>query len=492
MNLATVVDGHDADRIAIYSRGRATTYGALRAQVDGLRGGLAAAGVGLGDRVAIICGTDRFFVVSYLAVLGLGAVAVPLNPASPGPELARELASCGATAAIVDPVGGPHFADVDASSLSVVVSAEGAVAAGLVWEDLATHEPVPVAEMADGDLAVLMFTSGTAGSPRAAMLTHGNLASAIAQNRDAPGRMVGSDVIYNVLPLHHIFGLNAVLGLGLALGATIVLVQRFDPATALDTIAERKVTVIPGAPPMWGAWAHFHEADPLAFSGVRLAISGAAKLPDEVARAFQAKFGIPIREGYGLTEASPVVTSSSGVDPRIGSIGVPVPGVTVRIVDTDGSDVLAGDAGEIWVKGDNVFSGYWNDPQATAAALTPDGWLRTGDVAVVDDDGYVFIVDRAKDLIIVSGFNVYPAEVEEVIAEFPGVAEVAVVGVPHPHTGEAVKAFVVLQPGTSVGEEQIINHCCEELARYKAPTKVLFVDDLPRGLGGKLLRRSLR
>jgi long-chain acyl-CoA synthetase len=224
---------------------------------------------------------------------------------------------------------------------------------------------------------------------------------------------------------------------------------------------------------------------------VRLALTGAAKMPEEVARTFEARFGLPLREGYGLTEASPVVTSSVGVEPRIGSIGVPLPGVMIRLVDESGDDALDGDSGELWVKGPNVFVGYWEDPEATARALTPDGWLRTGDIAIVDD-GYLSIVDRAKDLVIVSGFNVYPTEVEEVLAEAPGVREVAVVGVPHPHTGEAVKAFVVVEPGANIDEEQLIQFCGEHLARYKCPTKVLFVDALPYGLGGKVLRRELR
>jgi long-chain acyl-CoA synthetase len=225
---------------------------------------------------------------------------------------------------------------------------------------------------------------------------------------------------------------------------------------------------------------------------VRLALSGAAKLPEADARTLESRFGVQVREGYGLTEASPAVTTSLGIAPRYGSIGVALPGVDIRLVDTDGSDVLTDDAGEIWVRGPNVFKGYWDDPEATARALTSDGWLRTGDIAVVDDDGYLYLVDRAKDLVIVSGFNVYPAEVEDVIGLLPGVLETAVVGVPHPHTGEAVKAYVVADPGSAIDEERVIEHCEDHLARYKCPSKVLFVDELPRNPAGKLLRRALR
>jgi long-chain acyl-CoA synthetase len=204
------------------------------------------------------------------------------------------------------------------------------------------------------------------------------------------------------------------------------------------------------------------------------------------------RYGLDLTEGYGLTEASPVVSSGHGLDAPTGSIGVPLPGLSVRLVDADGQDALVGDAGEIWVRGPNVFAGYWDDAEATAAALTEDGWLRTGDVAVVDDDGFLFLVDRAKDLIIVSGFNVYPAEVEEVIAAHPAVERVAVIGVPHPHSGEAVKAYVVVADGASLDEDEIIRHCEAHLARYKCPQKVMFVDEIPQSFSGKVLRKLLR
>jgi long-chain acyl-CoA synthetase len=243
---------------------------------------------------------------------------------------------------------------------------------------------------------------------------------------------------------------------------------------------------------MWVAFSQFDEAPADAFAGVRLALTGASKMPEDAIRRLHERFGLELREGYGLTEASPTVTSSAGFAVRPGSIGKVLGGIDVRLVDEGGDDVVAGDPGEIWVKGPNVFAGYLDDPEATARALDRDGWLRTGDIAVTDADGYLYLVDRAKDLVIVSGFNVYPAEVEEVLAEHPGVAEVAVVGVPHPHTGEAVKAYVVPAPGAHVEEEALIAHCTSQLARYKCPSKILFVDELPRGVAGKLLRRELR
>jgi len=271
----------------------------------------------------------------------------------------------------------------------------------------------------------------------------------------------------------------------------VVLVQRFDPSTALDTIRERAVTVIPGAPAMWLAFSHFDDAPADSFATVRLALTGAAKMPEGDIRRLHERFGIELAEGYGLTEASPVVTRSIGLPLKVGSVGKVLEGMQVRLVDEAGDDVLRGDAGEIWVKGPNVFIGYLDEPEQTARVLTPDGWLRTGDIATTDDDGYLYLVDRAKDMVIVSGFNVYPAEVEEVIAQHPGVAEVGVIGVPHPHTGEAVKAFVVREPGAAVDVDTLVTWCLDHLARYKCPAKILFVDELPRNVNGKLLRRQL-
>jgi len=503
LNLAHLIDQHDADRVAIISRSRATTYGALREQVAHLRGGLAGLGVVRGDRVALLCGNGRHFVISYLAALGLGAVTVPLNPTSPAPEIERELATVDAKVLIIEPTAVAAWAQVDRAKVPSVTSVvatelgvsrngtDHSIVGAIELATLLEAEPVDIVEVDEDELAALIFTSGTAGSPRAAMLSHGNLLANLEQGRSVHAQIEPTDVVYGVLPMFHIFGLNVVLGLTLARGATVVLVQRFDPSTALETIRERGVTVVPGAPPLWLAFSHFDEAPADSFATVRLALTGAAKMPEEAMRRLRDRFGLELAEGYGLTEASPVVTSSAGLPTKVGSVGKVLEGIEVRLVDESGGDVLAGDAGEIWVRGPNVFRGYLHEPEQTARVLTSDGWLRTGDIATVDADGYLYLVDRAKDLIIVSGFNVYPAEVEEVLVEHPGVAEVGVVGVPHPHTGEAVKAFVVPKEGADLDEEQLIHWCLDHLARYKCPTKVMFTDQLPRNVSGKLLRRSL-
>jgi long-chain acyl-CoA synthetase len=495
VNLAHIIDPHPTDRVAIISRGRPTTYGALRDQVAQVRGGLARLGLQPGDRLALLCNNGRYFVDLYLAALGMGVVTVPLNPASPAPEIEREVATVGAKVVVVEPLAANAWNAIDRAQVPtvehVVATEAGVLQADVLFDDLLGGAPMDVIEVADDHLAALIFTSGTAGAPRAAMISHGNLLANLEQGRSAGEGIGEGDVVYGVLPVFHIFGLNVVLGLSLYRGATVVLVQRFDPSTALDTIRERNVTVVPGAPPLWLAFSHFDEAPADSFASVRLALTGAAKMPEEAMRRLHDRFGLTLLEGYGLTEASPVVTSSAGIAQKVGSVGKVLDGISVRLVDEHGDDALAGDSGEVWVKGPNVFQGYLNEPEATAKVLTADGWLRTGDIAVTDDDGYMYLVDRAKDLIIVSGFNVYPAEVEDVLLEHPAVHEVGVVGVPHPHTGEAVKAFVVLEPGATAHEDTLVSWCLDHLARYKCPAKILFVDELPRNVSGKLLRRSL-
>ena len=503
-NLASIIVGHPDDKVAIISRGRPTTYGELLEQVRRFRGGLREIGVGPGDRVAIVAANGRHFAVAYLATVGMGAVAVPLNPTATADELERELNEVTAKVVIVGPSAVPAWMRIDASRISsverVIASDVASVArpgVGVVSFDDMVHDGTPTLESSvhPDDLAVLIFTSGTAGAPRAAMLSHHNLASNIFQTITATP-MFADDLSFGVLPMFHIFGLNVMFGCVMATGGTIVLVERFDPASTLETIVERGITVMAGAPAMWAALAQMPGVDATSMRTLRLAVTGAAKMPEDMSALLEKKCGVVLAEGYGLTESSPVVTTAVVVDgivrsPR-GSIGTPLVGVEIRIVDEGGDDALPGDEGEIWVKGPNVFRGYWNDTVATARVITADGWLRTGDIAVADDEGNLYIVDRAKDMIIVSGFNVYPAEVESVIADQPGVRACAVVGVAHPHTGEAVKAFVVAEPGTHLDEDSVIDHAKKKLSRYKCPTKVQFVDELPLNVTGKVLRRELR
>ncbi len=420
-----------------------------------------------------------------------------MNPQSPTAELERELASVQPRAAFVGPTAQAAFAGVDRArcGISLVIVPEGVdLPQSRSFEDLLVAAPVPVTERADDDLAALLFTSGTAGAPKAAKLSHGNLRSVLDAVQSRPDQALrADDVVLGVLPLFHIFGLNMVLALAARAGACVLLVQRFDPVSCLESIRNHGVTIVAGVPPMYESWARLPAADAPrdAFATVRLAASGASKLDATVAAEFADRFGIEIGEGYGLTETCAAATAASNPPVR-GSIGVPIPGTQIRLVDpATGEPVPAGDTGEIQISGPGLFQGYWEDDAASRAALTPDGWLRTGDLAVVDDAGNLSIVDRAKDLIIVSGFNVYPAEVEEVLALHPGIEQAAVVGVPHPHTGESVKAFVVPKPDRLIDEDEVIAFCGRHLARYKCPTKVLVVAEIPRSAAGKLIRRDL-
>jgi len=496
VNLACIIDGHPDASTALISHGRTTTYGQLRRQVAALRAELVALGLRRGECVALLCGNTPYFVVSYLAAVGVGAVVAPLNPTSPAPEIEKELAVVQPAVVIIEPAALATWERIPSDvrhGVRTVMATEGHGIEGAhtLDEVFAGDGSVDSVDVDPSTPAVYMFTSGTAGSPKAAVLTHGNLLSNIEQ-ATAVENMSPSDVTFGVLPMYHIFGLNVMLCNTLAVGASIVLVQRFDPVSTIETLRERGVTVMLGAPSIWMALNQLLDVPADAFAKVRLALSGAAKLPEQVIHSLSNRFGLRVLEGYGLTEASPVVTTSIDMPFTPGSIGRPVPGVEVRIVDENGDDAFVGDSGEIWVRGPNVFAGYLNDPEATARVLSPEGWLRTGDIAVADEDGHIFMVDRAKDLIIVSGFNVFPAEVEEVLTAHPDIVDAAVVGTAHPHTGEAVRAYVVLRPGTHLDEDTVVDHCRAHLARYKCPSKVLFVDQVPRNMTGKLQRYSLR
>ena len=497
MNLAKLLEDHPSSRTAIVSGGERVSYGQLRDEIAATRGALVGLGLEPGDRVAILCGTNTRFVRAWYGVVGAGMVAVPLNPQAPAAEIQRELSVVNARAVIAGPAGVAPLQTLDRTevpSLEHLLVPASTASEGAIDLDaaVAQAQPAPIVDRDDEQLATLLFTSGTAGSPKAAMLTHGNLASNIRQVLARPEQVARpDDVTVCVVPLFHVLGLNSILNLSLWVGSTLVLVERFDPISMVELVVEEQVSTIAGPPTMWSALTHLEDVDEGAFSSIRLAASGAAAIPDRVVEEAQARFGIRIFEGYGLTEASPTVTLATGTDAPIGSIGRPISGVEVRLVD-DGGDVYVGDPGEVLVRGPNVFRGYLGDPVATARVIDDQGWLHTGDIAVVDDDGYLYLVDRAKDLVIVSGFNVFPAEVEQVLATHPAVREAGVVGIPHPHSGETVKAFVVAEDGYIIEEDELVAWCANELARYKCPTKIDLVDEIPRGMGGKVLRRELR
>jgi long-chain acyl-CoA synthetase len=486
VNLANILEHGRSDAPALVHGAETWTYAALRAAVADLAIRLSAEGCNPGDHVGLLAANNPSFVVGAFGALTAGLVVVPLNPQSPPLELARELALTEVRLVLADDAAAAaHGAATRALGADRIVPIAPQRFAG----------PAPTAHRSVGvgaeAPAFLLFTSGTAGPPAAATLLHGNLRANLEQVAAHPGAAImPADVVLGVAPLGHVFGLNAVLNPALAAGACVVLVEHFDAASTLALIGARRVTIVSGPPALWDALAGACH-DPTVFGTVRLALSGAAPLEHRTVEAVHVRCGLRLQQGYGLTEAAPVVAMAVGTDAPASSVGVPLPGLEVRIVDELGADVLIGDEGELWVRGSNVFAGYWGDPDATDRALTRGGWLRTGDIAVVDENGWISLVDRMKDLIIVSGFNVHPGEVESVLLAHPAVREAVVIGVAHSGTGERVEATVVLDE-TGANADDLVAHCRERLARYKVPSVVQVVDALPHGLTGKVLRRELR
>lgn len=495
MNLASIIDAHPEERVALSVGDQSVSYGELRDRTATVRGALRSLGLNRGDRVAVIASNEIGFVACYLAVVGCGLAAVPLNPQYSLSELRAQLETVGAAAVVGSEVASTILAELAASppaGLAHVLSMGATDTPGVQALTDLEAGPADIVEVEPDEPAVLMFTSGTAGAPKAAILTHGNLEVNVRQVLQHPGLAFdGDDVVLGVLPLYHIMGLNSALGVSLARGAELCLVRDFDPAAVVALVEHKKITVMSGPPTMWSALASVPNAGTDSFATVRIALSGAAPLPVAVCDAVRKRFGIRLVQGYGLTEASPAVTTAAGSDAPVSSIGIAMPGIELRIVNAAGADVLVGDEGELLVRGPNVFAGYWNEPAASARAVSPEGWLHTGDIAVVDDEGFIYLVDRAKDLIIVSGFNVYPAEVETVLNRHPDVASSAVVGTSDAQTGEAVEAYIVAVPGVELDTDVVRAWATEHLARYKWPKKITVVSELPRGLGGKLLRRAL-
>lgn len=482
MNLADFLRATAADHgpkpALVPEEGDPWTFAHLDAEADRVAAGLAARGIVPGDRVVLVFPNRPEFAAAYFGTLRAGAVAAPVNPML--------------TAAEIEPI-------VRDAEPRLVLADDDLGQIRPVWPDvvglgdLIPAGPVTSYDAASDDLAVLAYTSGTSASPKGVMLTHGNLGANLDQQLAVPGaEITPDDVLLLTLPLSHIFGLNVALGLVARTGATGILVERFQPVRVLELIPQQGITVVFGPPTLYLALADTPGADQYDLSSVRLAVSGAAPLPSTVLERFQMLFGVDIWEGYGLTETAPTLTwNRVAPQPRAGSIGKPLPDVELRLVDEEDHDVDLGDPGEIIVRGPNVFSGYWRRPDETAAALR-DGWFRTGDVAIRDEEGYLYLVDRKRELILVSGFNVYPAEVEDALQANPKVAEAAVVGVPHATTGEAVKAYVVLAEGQSASPQELLEDVSTRLARFKRPKSIDVVDSLPHVPTGKVLKRALR
>src|SRR5450759_183433 len=518
------------DGVALDFFGAETTYVELVDQVSRAAEAFRAAGVRAGDRVALVLPNCPQHVVAFYAALRLGAVVVEHNPLYTATELQHQLSDCGATvvvcwdktAAVIDRLRGQTavrtILAVDlttalprrkrlalrlplARARSARASMTGPVPDGVLsWErvssstgplDPAHPQPRPQ------DVALLQYTGGTTGTPKGAVLTHRNLRANAAQGRAwMPGLKDGEETVYAVLPLFHAYGLTLCLTYSMSVGATLVLLPRFDLDQMLESIRRRPPTFLPAVPPIYERLAAAAQEGRVDLTSIRYAISGAMALPPAVVETWESVSGGLLVEGYGMTETSPIALGNPAAPTRRpGTVGVPFPSTRMRIVDPDdpSHDLPIGVQGELLINGPQVFAGYWNRPQETATALLRGGWVRTGDIAIADAAGFVRIVDRIKELIITGGFNVYPSEVEDVLREMPEIADVAVVGVRTPDgSGEEVVAAVVPAPGATVDPERVRSFARERLTGYKVPRRVDIVDELPRSLIGKVLRRRVR
>ncbi len=486
-NLVATASGR-ADSVAIRVGETATTYAGLDEASARVAALLRGRGLKPGDRVGIMLPNVAEFAVTYYGVLRAGAAVVPMNPLLKAREVAYYLRDSGASLMF-----GWHAFAAEAAAGAEQAGAEASVVEPVEFAGL-LDSFVPADRVADrdgDDIAVILYTSGTTGSPKGAELTHANLAGNAEVVRTDLFQLSPGDVIFGGLPLFHAFGQTCTLNAAVASGACVTLLPRFAPDQALQILADHHVTIFEGVPTMYVALLGYPDREKYDVSSLRLAVSGGAAMPVEVLRGFEKAFGVPVLEGYGLSETSPVASFNHPDRPRkAGSIGTPIRGVQMRVVDKDGHEVPTGEVGEIEIRGPNVMKGYWDKPEATAEAIQ-DGWFRTGDMARMDSDGYYFIVDRKKDLIIRGGYNVYPREIEEVLYEHPAVAEAAVIGLPHPALGEEVGAAVVLKPGADVTAEQLRDHVKTQVAAYKYPRKVWIADELPKGPTGKIVKREI-
>jgi long-chain acyl-CoA synthetase len=487
LNLTRTAAEHP-DALAVKLDDAAFNYGLLDNASQRVSTMLKSKGVGRGDRVGIMLPNVPYFPAVYYGVLRAGAVVVPMNVLLKGREVGYYLSDSGAKVLFAWH-GFMEAAEAGAEAAGGVEVI--GVEPGKIEQLIFASEPDPdVADVAADDTAVILYTSGTTGKPKGAELTHCNL----RKNVEAAVHLFSlgvEDVIFGGLPLFHSFGQTCTMNAAVRAGACVTLLPRFDPEKALQVIQRDACTVFEGVPTMYGALLNHPDRDKVDVSCLRVCASGGASLPVEILKGFEETFGCKVLEGYGLSETSPIASfNHPDRERKPGSIGTPLEGVEFRLVDDEGNDVPPGEIGEILIKGHNVMKGYWERDDATAESIK-DGWFATGDMAKVDDDGYYFIVDRKKELIIRGGYNVYPREVEEVLYEHPAVREAAVVGIPHDEWGEEVGAAVALKEGESVEAGDLIAYVKEHVASYKYPRKVWFLDELPKGPTGKILKREI-
>jgi long-chain acyl-CoA synthetase len=483
-DLLTRAAEQHGDRIALKLDDQELNYAFLNEGASRIAGLLMAKGIEPGDRVGIMLPNVPYFPVVYYGILRAGGVVVPMNVLLKGREVDFYVSDSGAKVVFVWHGFAEACVDAPADVVSVV---PGEFEQLVIAADSAPEN----AERAGDDTAVILYTSGTTGTPKGAELTHDNLRTNAEVTAKTLAKLTEDDVVLGALPLFHSFGQTCGLNTSVSGGACLTLIPRFDPVKALEIIQRDRVTVFQGVPTMYHAILDVPDRESYDVSSLRLCISGGSAMPVEVMRGFEKAFGCKVLEGYGLSETSPVASfNHPDRDRKPGSIGTPIQGVEMRVIDDDGAEVAQGGVGEIAIRGHNVMKGYWQRPDATADVLDADGWFRTGDMATVDEDGYFFIVDRKKDMIIRGGYNVYPREIEEVLYEHPAVSEAAVVGVPDDAMGEEVGAAVVLRAEADV--EDIRLFVKDRVAAYKYPRVIWFLDELPKGPTGKILKREIK
>jgi long-chain acyl-CoA synthetase len=504
LNLAVILEESTKkhpDKVAIIMDDFKMTYGELNAAANQVANGLRANGINQGDRVGMMLPNIPQFPVVYFGILKAGCIAVPMNVLLKAPEVEYYLGDSGSSAFFYFDM----FAAEAVKGADAVKSVKHKIQVPLVPGTAAPEGAVDISDFtkdqpatfdtvatASDDVCLLIYTSGTTGHPKGASLTHFNLFECCHVSTHVFTYEPDEDVILAVLPMFHSFGLSNVVNGCIHGGITMTLLPRFDADKALEIIQRDKVSLFLGVPTMYFAMLNHPERTTYDLSSLRLCVSGGASIPGEVLSAWEKATGTKILEGYGLSETSPSATFNQlEVGTKVGSIGTPIWGVELKIFDESGKEVPQGERGEIVIKGHNIMKGYWGKPEATAEAIK-DGWFYTGDIGYVDEEGFFFIVDRKKEMIIRGGFNVYPREIEEVIYAFPQVAEAAVIGIPDEKFGEEVVAVVAPKPGEEIDVGELQAFVKERVAAYKYPRKIEVVKELPKGPTGKIMKREIK
>ena len=490
MNLGQILSdsaARDGAHVAIKLDDAELSYAMLDGACAHIAGLLKARGVGPGDRVALMIPNVPYFAVCYYGILRAGAIVVPMNVLNKRREVSFYLRDSGAKLLFA----WHGFLEEAAPGAQDVGCECIAVSPGEFEQLVGAADPVAeIVDCAESDTAVLLYTSGTTGTPKGAELTHANL----LRNCLVAGALFGlgaEGVVLGALPLFHSFGQTCAMNATIEGGGTLTLIPRFDPDKALEIIERDQVNVFEGVPTMYGAMLHAPGHEQRDTSSLRVCASGGAAMPVELMRGFERAFNCVILEGYGLSETSPVASfNHPGRERKPGSIGTAIEGVEMKVVDDEDNDLPDGEVGEIVIRGHNVMKGYWGRPDATAEAIR-EGWFHSGDMARRDQEGYFYIVDRKKDMIIRGGFNVYPREIEEVFYEHPSVREAAVVGIPHDQYGEEIGAAVALKEGATATPEELREFVKGQVAAFKYPRYVWLVDELPKGPTGKILKREI-